>query len=308
MRSPLPSRPPCGTSKRIRGVESRSAENPGSHSEIQSFARLGSAARDRIDRRACKRQGVAERRLQDELDLAQSQLDLDKDELEEANQDLVEAAATHKTDRGPGAGTRRAGQSAGGYTRGRRGCHCSGGRGEARIVEPLPRLAPPEAETAANRRRGIECSPKSGETGRATCGAGDPPREHKGGISELAHHTKSAKTQAAAARSRCGRNTRTKTPPRSSTRPNGSQRIRSADFARSAHCDQRQLAGIYGQWAALLTQESHSLAHTLLFNALIVIAVLIAMLLLDGWLQHLFKNPKLDRRQVETLRSITRVA
>src|ERR1700722_9562044 len=31
------------------------------------------------------------------------------------------------------------------------------------------------------------------------------------------------------------------------------------------------------------------------------------MLLLDRWLQHLLNNPKLDRRQVETLRSIARV-
>jgi small-conductance mechanosensitive channel len=38
-----------------------------------------------------------------------------------------------------------------------------------------------------------------------------------------------------------------------------------------------------------------------------VILVLIAMLLLDRWLQHLLNNPKLDRRQVETLRSIARV-
>src|ERR1700722_14900543 len=32
------------------------------------------------------------------------------------------------------------------------------------------------------------------------------------------------------------------------------------------------------------------------------------MLLLDRWLQHLLNNPKLDRRQVETLRSIARVS
>ena len=36
--------------------------------------------------------------------------------------------------------------------------------------------------------------------------------------------------------------------------------------------------------------------------------VLIALLPLDGWLRHLLDNPKLDRRQAETLRSIARVA
>jgi len=71
--------------------------------------------------------------------------------------------------------------------------------------------------------------------------------------------------------------------------------------------DQKQLAGIYEQWSALVNLQSHSLAHTLLFNALIVIIVFIAMLLLDGWLQRPAQHPKLDRRQVETLRSIARV-
>jgi small-conductance mechanosensitive channel len=71
--------------------------------------------------------------------------------------------------------------------------------------------------------------------------------------------------------------------------------------------DQKQLAGIYTQWSALVAQQSHALAHVLLLNALIVIVALIVLLLLDGWLQHLLDNPKLDRRQVETLRSIARV-
>ena len=45
-----------------------------------------------------------------------------------------------------------------------------------------------------------------------------------------------------------------------------------------------------------------------MLDALIVIGVLILLLLLDGWLQHLLDRPKLDRRQVETLRSITRMS
>jgi small-conductance mechanosensitive channel len=46
----------------------------------------------------------------------------------------------------------------------------------------------------------------------------------------------------------------------------------------------------------------------MLLDVLIVIGILIALLLLDGWLQHLLDRPKLDRRQVETLRSITRMS
>jgi small-conductance mechanosensitive channel len=41
---------------------------------------------------------------------------------------------------------------------------------------------------------------------------------------------------------------------------------------------------------------------------LIIVVIALALLFLDQWLQHLLDNPKLDRRQVETLRSITRAA
>ncbi|HEX4243721.1 MAG TPA: mechanosensitive ion channel domain-containing protein [Steroidobacteraceae bacterium] len=72
--------------------------------------------------------------------------------------------------------------------------------------------------------------------------------------------------------------------------------------------DQRQLATIYGQWSASVGAREDVVAHTLLLNALIVIGVLLAMLLIDGWLERLLNRPKLDRRQIETLRSLTRVA
>ncbi len=72
--------------------------------------------------------------------------------------------------------------------------------------------------------------------------------------------------------------------------------------------DQKQLADIYGQWSAAAATQARALAHVLLLNALIVIMVSIGLLFLDEWIRHLLKNPKLDRRQVETLRSIARVS
>jgi len=72
--------------------------------------------------------------------------------------------------------------------------------------------------------------------------------------------------------------------------------------------DQNQLARAYSQWASVVALQSQKLAHGMLLDALIVIGVLILLLLLDGWLQHLLDRPKLDRRQVETLRSITRMS
>jgi small-conductance mechanosensitive channel len=72
--------------------------------------------------------------------------------------------------------------------------------------------------------------------------------------------------------------------------------------------DQRQLAGVYQQWIGVVSLQSSALAHKLLLDAAIVAGILLALLFLDKWAQRLLDNPKLDRRQVETLRSITRIS
>jgi small-conductance mechanosensitive channel len=247
--------------------------------------------------------------LQDELDLAQSQLDLDKDELEEANQDLVEAGGNPQrqiealqqehdaqvkarvvTHAAAAAATAAAAAEHGSWSRLLDWLHL---RQKQQQIDDAQATAEQKAAKLAAQR--AELAAHLDDT--------------KGGISELAHHAKSAKSQAAAAGSAV-RGPRTHEDAAAlldqTKRIAADQKVLTLLDQRIA--DQRQLAGIYGQWSALITQQSHSLAHTLLFNALIVIVVLIAMLVLDGWLQRLLNNPKLDRRQVETLRSITRVA
>jgi small-conductance mechanosensitive channel len=72
--------------------------------------------------------------------------------------------------------------------------------------------------------------------------------------------------------------------------------------------DQNQLAGIYHEWASFIALQSQVHAHGMLLDVLIVIGILIALMLLDAWLQRLLDSPKLDRRQVETLRSLARVS
>jgi small-conductance mechanosensitive channel len=247
--------------------------------------------------------------LQDELDLARSQLDLDKDELEEANQDLVDA----------------------------------GGNLQQRIeameqehdAQVKARTVPaiPSAATAAEEHGSLShfvawlhLRQRQKEVDDAQAGAAQRAAEltaqraalatslesTKGGISELAQHTKSAKAQGTAPGSAVP-------PPQvQHTHEDAAALLNQTKLIAADQkvltlldrriADQRQLAGIYGQWSAAITVQAHALAHTLFLSALIVIIVLIALLLLDEWLQHLLDNPKLDRRQVETLRSITRVS
>jgi hypothetical protein len=247
--------------------------------------------------------------LQDELDLARSQLDLDKDELEEANQDLVDA---------------------GGNLQQR--IEAMEQEHDAQVKARTVPAIPPATTTAEEHGSlshflaWLHLRQKQKEVEDAQAGAAQRAAElaaqraalatslesTKGGISELAQHTKSAKAQATTPGSAAP-------PPQvQHTHEDAAALLNQTKLIAADQkvltlldrriADQRQLAGIYGQWSAAITVQAHALAHTLFLSALIVIIVLIALLLLDEWLQHLLDNPKLDRRQVETLRSITRVS
>jgi small-conductance mechanosensitive channel len=241
---------------------------------------------------------------QDELDLAMSQLDLDKDELEEANQDLVEAGGN------PQKQIEALEQE-------------HNAQVKARVLAPVTATAAAEqhgsltrfAEWLRERQKQQElddaqsvAAQKAAKLAAQRTALAASLEQAKGGISELARHTQGAKAQTAAAGPVQGAQ---HTHEDAAALLNQTKLI-AADqkvltLLDQRIADQKQLAEIYGQWSGLIALQSHALAHALLFNALIVIIVLIAMLLLDRWLQHLLNNPKLDRRQVETLRSIARV-
>jgi small-conductance mechanosensitive channel len=251
--------------------------------------------------------------LQDELDLAQSQLDLDKDELEEANQDLVEAGGN------PQKRIEALEQE-------------HDAQVKARVAAPAPAAAAATQHGSLSRFvEWLHLRQKQQQLDDAQSSAAEKAAKlaaqrtqlaaklesAKSGISELSQHAKSANPQTAAAGASTGATAAGPAPRAPHTHEDAAalltqtklitadQKVLTLLDQRTA--DQRQLAGIYEQWSALVTLQSHALAHALLFNALIVIIVFIAMLLLDGWLQRLLNNPKLDRRQVETLRSIARV-
>ncbi len=243
--------------------------------------------------------------LQDELALAQSQLELDKDELDEANQDLVDAggnprqqiealvqeheAQTKTLTNAPvskSTGTADQQGSLGKFREWRQL------RQKWQEVEDARDSATEKTQALDKRRAALAASLEAS----------------KAGISDLAQHTKSAKAGDNPPPAQPQQHThedaaallnQTKT-------ITADQEILTLLDRRMA--DQRQLAGIYGQWSALIALESQTLVHRLLLDGVIVIVVLLALLAIDGWLQHFLENPKLDRRQVETLRSITRVS
>jgi small-conductance mechanosensitive channel len=235
-------------------------------------------------------------KFQDQLDLAQSQLELDKDELDEANQNLVDGGGNPRQQietmvQEHAAQTKAQPAAAAAKAAALDNQHGSIGkfrdwrflRQKEAALEAARVSAQMKAQALIARRTALSSSLEN----------------TKGAIPELAGHATTAAQVQRSHEDAAALVGRTKAIA-------ADQTILTLLNRRIA--DQNQLAGVYSQWASVMALQSQVLAHGLLLDALIVIGVLIALLLLDGWLQHLLDGPKLDRRQVETLRSITRVS
>ena len=244
-------------------------------------------------------------KIQDQLDLAQSQLELDKDELDEANQNLVDAGgnprqqiesmvqehnAQTKAHPNPPVAAAGAGDQRGSIGKFRNWWQL---RQKKQDLDAAQSRAQQKEQTLGARHAALASDLEA----------------TKGSIPELARHTKAAKDA--------------DTPPLATPQVQRNHEDAAALLSRTRTiaadqtiltlvnrriADQNQLARVYNQWAALIALQSQAQAHGLLMDALIVIGVLILLLLLDRWVQRLLDRPKLDRRQVETLRSITRVS
>jgi small-conductance mechanosensitive channel len=71
--------------------------------------------------------------------------------------------------------------------------------------------------------------------------------------------------------------------------------------------DRRQLAEVYGKWNEVVASQATSVLHAGLSSVTIVIVILLILVFVDQWLERLLGRMKLERRQIETLRSVARV-
>ena len=246
-------------------------------------------------------------KIQDQLDLAQSQSELDKDELEEANQDLVDAGGNPRQQietmvQQHELQTKAHPIPAAAKLAARDDQHAAIGkfrdwrllRQKEQVLEEAQASALLMAQALSARRSTLA----------------NDLEANKGSVPELAGHTATPKN--ADAITQAPQTQVQHTHADAATLVGRTQAI-AADQAiltllNRRIADQNQLASIFSQWASLIRLQSQVLAHGMLLDALIVICILIASLLLDSWAQRLLDSPKLDRRQVETLRSITRVS
>lgn len=85
-----------------------------------------------------------------------------------------------------------------------------------------------------------------------------------------------------------------------------SQRKISGSLALRAD-DQKQLAKTYDDWFVLVGAKERSTIHKALISLSIILGILLVGIFFDDWFEHLLGKTALDRRQVETLRTVTRV-
>jgi small-conductance mechanosensitive channel len=244
--------------------------------------------------------------LQDELDLAKSQAELDKDELDAANQDLVDAGGNPHQQIEAIVQEHDAQTKAHPVAAVSKPVAAEQARGSVGKFRDWRALRQKWNELADAQSQALQKAQALSERRTALAKGLEAT---KGGIAELAQHTNSSKDtdKPAVQAPRAQRSHEDAAALLGQTKSiTADQKILTLLDRRIA--DQRQLAGIYGQWSASTAAQSKVIAHGILLDALIVIVILIVLLLLDRWLQHLLDSPKLDRRQVETLRSITRVS
>jgi small-conductance mechanosensitive channel len=72
--------------------------------------------------------------------------------------------------------------------------------------------------------------------------------------------------------------------------------------------NEKHLAEAYGNWIDVVGTKQRSVIHRVLVGLIVVFVILLIGVFFDNWLEHLLGKTSLDRRQVETLRTVTRVA
>ncbi len=71
--------------------------------------------------------------------------------------------------------------------------------------------------------------------------------------------------------------------------------------------DEKELDGLYDKWIDLVQTEQKSVLNRSLRGIAIILGILLLGLFFDQWIASLLARTKLDRRQIETLRTVTRV-
>ena len=216
--------------------------------------------------------------LQDRLDLAQSQLELDKDEVATANQDLLQAGGNvHQR-------IQKMMQE-----------HTNAANSRPTVAgaaDPLSSLHGLVEKTRQwlalrKKRRYLQFA-----SSQATLTAGELTQDRQKLAAQLAASKSSVPTSGASLLT-------------TTRQLAADQKLLTSLDERIS--DRHQLAETYTRWDEVVASQATTVLHAGLINIITVIVILLLLVFVDQWLEHLLGRLKLDRRQVETLRSVARV-
>jgi small-conductance mechanosensitive channel len=250
---------------------------------------------------AAKVKGEKHDQLEDDLALSQGDLDLAQDEVDDAKQDLIRAGGDPEDRILQLQDAHKAAEK-------------TGVTAATNVAPPqyLPGLIHRYQEFSRLRQKQqlVSWAQESAETAAA-----DLARKHdaldaqidaeKAATPQLAHHAKNAsqpKQEVNAQRSH----------DQSAELLQKTKQI-SADQKSLASFDKRvdaykELAAIYGQWQDVVEAQRRNEIYLTLKGVLIILAIALLLLFFDRWMEKLLGRTSLDRRQVETLRTVTRVS
>jgi len=234
--------------------------------------------------------------IQDQLDLAQAQQQLDQDEVTQANDDLMRAGGNeHQRIQTMQQEHEAAAQS--------------------RQAAPAPEAAPLGSlkGLVGKVRQWNAVHRKQRWLEQAQAHAAESAAQLEAGSRKLASDL--------AARKEAGATSNGAPPsaaPAAAPTASGSSRVAAtrglaADQSRLTIRAQRiaarkRLAETYGQWNAVVAIQANALLHSGLDDVAVVLGALLLLLFIDRWLEKLLGRAPIDRRQVATLRSVVGVS
>lgn len=130
----------------------------------------------------------------------------------------------------------------------------------------------------------------------------------KAAAPELAHHAKGAKTAAPSAQVSAANKSQDDTAAllKKTQQLALNQKILSAYDMRIE--TKKQLSSAYGQWIDLVAARQREVLHRALFGIAIILAIALFGIAVSTWMESLVKRLPMDRRQVDSLRTVTRMS
>jgi small-conductance mechanosensitive channel len=246
---------------------------------------------DQLTAGAAKATGDKKDEIEDELEVAKAQLELDKDEVEDSQQDLIRA----------------------------------GGNPQARIQQMVeqhdatahntPSVSPaasPDQPGLINRlQRWSDLRQKIAQLSLAKSDAeGAVARisgRHNALETQLAN--KKGNTTGSDGQGRVTRATRTKEEAKAivqATKQESTDQKALATFDKRID-DLKQLTGVYDKWSDVVSGKQRGVLNRVLTGLAIIFSILLVGLFFNGWLESLLSKLPLDRRQGDSLRTVTSV-